>query len=56
MCKSWLPVYPSRADKLTEGTTKQIAGNNASNEAWCGSRPPIKSEPRIASAEKDTKP
>ncbi len=58
MCKSWLPVYPSRADKLTKGTETQIAGNNASNETWCGSRPPVKSDPRIASAEpqKDAKP
>lgn len=57
MCKTWVPIYPSRSDKMTDSTTKQIAGNNAANEAWCGSRPPIKSDPRVASAEtKDAKP
>jgi hypothetical protein len=57
MCKSILPVYPSRTDKLTKGTETQIAASNAANEEWCGYRPPIK-EPRIASNDqpKDVKP
>lgn len=54
MCKSLIPIYPSRADKLTKGTETQIAASNAANEEWCGYRPPVK-EPRIASVEpKDT--
>ena len=41
-CEAWQPVWISRKDMLTEGTAKQIAGNNASREAWCGrpSKPP----------------
>lgn len=38
VCEQWRPIRPSRADKLTDGTTKQLAGNNAANEAWCGER------------------
>ena len=39
MCKQWVPIYPSRKDKLTDGTAGQIAGNNSANEVWCGSKP-----------------
>lgn len=36
VCKSWGTIYPSRKDKLTPGTERQIAGNNAAREPWCG--------------------
>lgn len=49
MCRSLLPIYPSRQDKLTEGTAKQIAESNAANEVWCGSRPPVKETTKVAS-------
>ena len=56
VCNTWKPILPSRSDKLTEGTARQVAGNNAANEAWCGAQPIVK-EPRIASTEqKDVKP
>lgn len=41
MCRSWIPIYPSRKDVLTQGTSEQIAGNNAASEQWCGKRAPI---------------
>lgn len=40
MCENWLPVFPSRDDKLTTGTKEQIAGNNESSRKWCGDRGP----------------
>jgi len=39
ICDTWRPIYPSRKDKLTDGTIEQIAGNNAANESVCGKRP-----------------
>ncbi len=36
---------------MTSGTTKQIAENNAANEAWCGYRPPVKQPQKIARAD-----
>ena len=36
MCRTWLPVYVSKRDVLTTETKQDIAGNNASREAWCG--------------------
>lgn len=58
MCKQWRPLYPSKADKLTDGTTRQIAGNNAANEAWCGVKPVPKEEPAkvAAAAEPNARP
>lgn len=58
MCKGWLPIYPSKLDKMTDGTTKQIAGNNAANETWCGVRPVPKEPAKVAEAtpQKDAKP
>ena len=40
MCETWLPVFPSRDDKLTTGTKEQIAGNNEASRKWCGERGP----------------
>lgn len=39
ICRTWEPIYPSRRDVLTDETARQIAGNNAANEKWCGERP-----------------
>jgi hypothetical protein len=36
VCRSWGTIWPSRKDKLTPGTERQIAGNNAAREPWCG--------------------
>lgn len=44
MCRSWLPVWISKADVLTPDTKEQVAGNNAAREAWCG-RPPKPTKP-----------
>lgn len=49
MCKGWKPIWPSRSDKLTDGTTRQIAGNNAANEEWCG-KTPVPKESKVADA------
>lgn len=45
ICRQWEPIYPSKKDSLTDGTAKQIAGNNAANVQWCGNRPPVKEAP-----------
>lgn len=42
ICEQWQPILPSRKDVLTDDTAKQIAGNNAANQTWCGSKPPVK--------------
>lgn len=42
LCNTWKPVYVSKDDKLTKGTTEQIAASNAANEVWCGVRPETK--------------
>lgn len=43
VCNNWKPIFPSRSDKLTEGTKEQIAGNNEASRKWCGdSGPPSK--------------
>jgi len=52
MCKSWLPISVSRRDVLTERTAKEIAGNNAAAEVWCGMRPIVKEA--VASSQKPT--
>lgn len=46
ICKQWQPIYPSRKDVLTDETAKQIAGNNAANQQWCGA------QQRVAEARK----
>lgn len=52
VCRSWLPISISRKDVLTDGTAKQIAGNNAASEVWCGQRPIAKEAPaKVASAD-----
>jgi hypothetical protein len=50
VCKTWEPIYPSKSDKLTDGTARQIAGNNAANEIWCGKRLPEKKPVKVAKA------
>lgn len=45
VCKTWEPIYPSKSDKLTDGTARQIVGNNAANEVWCGKREKPKQVP-----------
>lgn len=50
VCKTWEPIYLSKSDKLTDGTARQIAGNNAANEVWCGKRPPEKTPVKVAKA------
>lgn len=47
ICKQWTAIYPSRKDQLTDDTARQIAGNNAANEQWCGSE-----KKRIAEAKR----
>lgn len=42
VCEVWRPIYISRKDKLTPGTERQLAENNAANESRCGYRPPPK--------------
>ena len=49
VCEVWRPIYISRSDKLTPDTERQLAENNAANEARCGYRPPPKQPQRIAS-------
>ena len=49
ICGTWHPIMPSKKDVLTDGTASQIAGNNAANEKWCGTKPP---HARIAEARK----
>lgn len=50
ICRQWQPLFPSRKDKLTDGTAAQIAGNNAANQQWCGKREVPKEAPaKIAS-------
>ena len=49
ICRSWHAIMPSKKDVLTEGTASQIAGNNAANEKWCGTKPPYQ---KIAEARK----
>jgi hypothetical protein len=51
MCQSWGAIYPSRKDVLTGDTARQIAGNNAANEEWCGKKP---APPKVASNDKPT--
>jgi len=56
VCRSWLPISVSRKDVLTEGTARQIAGNNAASEVWCGQRPIAKESPaRVASSTAPTR-
>lgn len=50
VCEQWRPIWPSKGDKLTDGTTRQVAGNNAANEAWCGARPVPKEPAKVAEA------
>lgn len=40
ICEQWQPILPSRKDQLTDETARQIAGNNAANQTWCGTKPP----------------
>jgi hypothetical protein len=51
VCHSWLPISVSRKDVLTDETAKQIAGNNAAAEVWCGERPIRKDPAKVASAQ-----
>lgn len=39
LCKSWVPIYPSKDDRMTKGTVEQIAANNVASDVWCGVRP-----------------
>ena len=34
-CIVWKTVHPSRADVLSEGTTKQLIRNNMARDSWC---------------------
>ena len=38
----WKPIFPSKDDKLTDGTATMIATSNEGNRHWCGSEPPPK--------------
>lgn len=38
-CGGWSAIYPSRADKLTEGTADQILKHNTYGASQCGWRP-----------------
>jgi hypothetical protein len=45
VCDSWKVVSISKDDKLTDGTKREIVGNNVASEQWCGPRPVAKSQP-----------
>lgn len=53
VCNQWRPIWPSRSDKLTDGTSRQLAGNNAAQETWCGATPlPPSESKKVAEAAK----
>lgn len=38
VCQTWRIVTVSKKDVLTDETKKEIVGNNAARETWCGTK------------------
>lgn len=38
VCETWKIVTVSKKDVLTDQTKREIAGNNAARETWCGEK------------------